>query len=170
MVRLPTRKPASPPKDTPERITSAATGLKPGTMKKAALPATPRAESTAITMISRAFGLRPSNIIKKGSIAAITTIRLHRRYLRPLHIFTEKKRSNGTRISMSPKANQVRELTFPFRSSCCMIRPSEGRAYSFSSSSGEILFFRIFLLLDMFSVFSETGSEEFSSEKKSSRN
>ena len=57
MVRLPTRNPASPPKEIPVRITIAATGLKLGTMKKAARPATPMAANTEITMISLAFGM-----------------------------------------------------------------------------------------------------------------
>ena len=38
MVTAPTKKPASPPNATPERITMAATGLKPGRAKKAARP------------------------------------------------------------------------------------------------------------------------------------
>ena len=90
MVRLPTRKPASPPNEIPDMITIAATGLKLGTMKKAALPATPIAASTEITIISLAFGFLPSNIMKNGNIAATTTIRLQRRYLRPPHILTEQ--------------------------------------------------------------------------------
>ena len=66
------------------------------------------AANTEITMISLAFGFLPSNIIKKGSMAAITTIRLQSRYFRPPHIFTEKNRRIGTTISMTANANQVR--------------------------------------------------------------
>ena len=88
MIRQPTRNPASPPKETPVRITIAAIGLKLGIIKKAALPATPMAARTEITIISLAFGFLPSNIIKNGSIAATTTIRLHD------HIFSSVKNSH----------------------------------------------------------------------------
>ena len=81
MIRQPTRNPASPPKETPVRITMAATGLKLGIIKKAALPATPMAARTEITMISLAFGLRPSKIIKNGDYAKVLKQRCGKRRL-----------------------------------------------------------------------------------------
>ena len=135
MIRHPTRKPASPPKEIPLKITIAATGLKLGTIKNAALPATPIAARTAITMISRAFGFLPSNIIKKGSIAATITIRLQTRYFRPWKTLTDRYRSNGTTRSITPSANHVRLLTLPSFVICRMISPSVGSLYS-SGSSG----------------------------------
>ena len=126
MIRQPTRKPASPPKEIPVRITKAATGLKLGTMKKAALPETPSADSTAITMISLAFGFLPSNTIKKGSIAANTTIRLLIIYFFPWKILTDRYNKAGTINSISTRANQVRRPTLPSFSICLMISPSVG--------------------------------------------
>ena len=168
MVRLPTKNPASPPKEIPVRITMAATGLKLGTMKKAARPATPMAANTEITMISLAFGFLPSNIIKKGSMAAITTIRLQSRYFRPPHIFTEKNRRIGTTISMTANANQVRRLTFPWRSIWRIIIPSDGRVYSSSSSEGTSFRWKGFCFPEFFKrAASEAGS---SSPKNSFRN
>ncbi len=88
---------------------------------------------TEITMISLAFGF----LHKKGSMAAITTIGLQRAGIfRPPHIFTEKNRRIGTTISMTANANQVRRLTFPWRSIWRIIIPSDGRVYSSSSSEG----------------------------------
>ena len=107
-----------------------------GTIKKAALPATPIAARTEITMISRAFGLRPSNIIKNGSIAATITIRLHIRYFLPWKNRTDRYKSSGTTKSIRARANQVLRFTFPFFSICRMIIPSEGRVYSSRSSAG----------------------------------
>ena len=68
MVMAPTRKPVSPPKATPARMVMATTGLNSGSMKKAARPATFMATRTAMSTSSRAWGLRPSKIRKKGSI------------------------------------------------------------------------------------------------------
>ena len=68
MVIAPTRKPVSPPKATPEMMTMAMTGLNWGNMNSAARPAIAMAQSTAIITSSRALGLRPSKIRKKGSI------------------------------------------------------------------------------------------------------
>lgn len=73
MVMAPTRKPVSPPKATPEMMVRASTGLNWGSMKKAARPATPRAQRTAMITSSRAWGLRPSNTMKKGSMQASST-------------------------------------------------------------------------------------------------
>ena len=156
MIRQPTRNPASPPKDTPVRITIAATGLKLGTIKKAALPATPIAARTEITMISRAFGLRPSNIIKNGSIAATITIRLHIRYFLPWKNRTDRYKSSGTTKSIRARANQVLRFTFPFFSICRMIIPSEGRVYSSRSSAGSSS-------CASFGIFSQNSSINWSS-------
>ena len=53
MVTAPTRNPVSPPKATPAMMVSAMTGLNWGSMKNAARPATPMAQSTAmITSLS----------------------------------------------------------------------------------------------------------------------
>ena len=75
IVIAPTRKPVSPPKATPAIIVSAITGLKFGSMKNAARPATPIAQRTAIITSSRACGFRPSKIRKKGSMHSIITSR-----------------------------------------------------------------------------------------------
>ena len=72
MVTAPTRKPVSPPRAAPARIVNASTGLHWGSMKKAARPATPSAQSTAVTTSSRARGLRPSKVRKNGSMASST--------------------------------------------------------------------------------------------------
>ena len=69
MIRQAHRNPASPPKETPVMITMAAIGLKLPIIKKALLPATPRAAITAMTIISLACGCRPSNTIKNGIVA-----------------------------------------------------------------------------------------------------
>ena len=121
--------------------------------------------STALTL---AFGFLPSNIIKKGSMAATTTIRLQSRYFRPPHIFTEKNRRIGTTISMTANANQVRRLTFPWRSIWRIIIPSDGRVYSSSSSEGTSFRRKGFCFPEFFKrAASEAGS---SSPKNSSRN
>ena len=75
MVMAPTRKPVSPPKATPAMMVSASTGLNWGSMKKAARPATPSAHSTAMTVSSLAWGFRPSNTMKNGSMQASSTSR-----------------------------------------------------------------------------------------------
>ena len=54
-------------------MVSAITGLNWDSMKNAARPATPRAHSTAMTTSSRAWGLRPSNTMKNGSIHSSIT-------------------------------------------------------------------------------------------------
>ena len=68
MVTLPTKKPLSPPRATPDKMVRASTGFAWGSMKKAARPATPMAHSVARMAISLAPGLRPSKARKKGSI------------------------------------------------------------------------------------------------------
>ena len=73
MDSAPTRKPLSPPSATPEMMVMAITGLNWGSMKKAARPATEMAHSTAMTTSSRAWGLRPSNTRKKGSMHSKST-------------------------------------------------------------------------------------------------
>ena len=75
MVMAPTRKPVSPPKATPAMITRASTGVNMGSMKKAARPTTPMAQSTAMITSSRAWGFRPSNTRKKGSMVSSMTSR-----------------------------------------------------------------------------------------------
>ena len=52
----------------PEMMTMAMTGLNWGSMNSAARPAMAMAQSTAMITSSRALGLRPSKIRKKGSI------------------------------------------------------------------------------------------------------
>ena len=73
MVMAPTRKPVSPPSATPEMMVSAITGLNWGSMKNAARPATPRAHSVATSTSSRAWGFRPSNTRKKGTMHSSST-------------------------------------------------------------------------------------------------
>ena len=73
IVTAPTRKPVSPPKATPAMMVSAITGLKLGSIKKAALPATPKAHSAAMVTSSRAWGFRPSKIRKNGSMHSSST-------------------------------------------------------------------------------------------------
>ena len=70
MVMAPTRKPVSPPKATPAIMVRAMTGLNWGSMKKAARPAMPRVQSTAMMTSSRAWGFRPSKTRKKGSMVS----------------------------------------------------------------------------------------------------
>ena len=73
MVMAPTRKPVSPPRATPEMMVRARTGLNWGSMKKAARPATPRAQREATSTSSRACGFRPSNTRKKGTMHSSST-------------------------------------------------------------------------------------------------
>ena len=73
MVTAPTRKPVSPPRATPAIITRASTGLKLGSMKNAARPATPMAQRTAITTSSLAWGRLPSKMRKNGAMHSIST-------------------------------------------------------------------------------------------------
>ena len=73
MVTAPTRKPVSPPKATPARIVTAITGLKLGSIKNAALPATPMAHKVAIVTSSLAWGFLPSNTRKNGSMHSSST-------------------------------------------------------------------------------------------------
>ena len=73
MVIAPTKKPVSPPKAMPAIMVSASTGLNCGSMKNAARPATPIAHSTAMMTSSLACGLRPSKIIKNGSMHSMST-------------------------------------------------------------------------------------------------
>ena len=54
-------------------MTIAAVGLNCGSIKKAARPATARPAITAMTTISRAWGLRFSNTRKNGSMDRIIT-------------------------------------------------------------------------------------------------
>ena len=68
MESAPTKNPDSAPKHTADMITNAMTGLKLGTMKNAALPATAMAVSTAMINTSLAWGLRLSKVRKNGII------------------------------------------------------------------------------------------------------
>ena len=70
MVMEPTRNPLSAPSATPAMMVIAMTGLNCGSMKNAARPATPRAQSTAMITSSLAWGFRPSNTMKNGSIVS----------------------------------------------------------------------------------------------------
>ena len=67
----PTTNPPSQPNAAPEIMTIAMVGLKFGTIKNAALPATARAHITARVTISLVCGLRFSNETKNGIIASI---------------------------------------------------------------------------------------------------
>ena len=73
MVTAPTRNPVSPPKATPAMMVSAMTGLNWGSMKNAARPATPMAQSTAMITSSLAWGLCPSKMRKKGAMHSSRT-------------------------------------------------------------------------------------------------
>ena len=58
----------------------AITGLNWGSMKKAARPTTEMAHSTAMITSSRAWGLRPSDTMKKGSMHSTSTSTATRAY------------------------------------------------------------------------------------------
>ena len=73
MVTAPTKKPVSPPRDTPAMMTRAMTGLNCGSMKNAILPATPMAHRTAMRTSSLALGFLPSNTRKKGRMHSMST-------------------------------------------------------------------------------------------------
>ena len=73
MATAPTRNPVSPPKATPEMMTSASTGLNWGSIKNADRPAIAMAHRTAMVTSSLALGLRLSNTRKKGTIHSIST-------------------------------------------------------------------------------------------------
>ena len=73
MLIAPTKNPVSPPKATPDKMTSAATGLNPGSINSAARPATASAQSAAMSTSSRALGLRPSKIRANGAMHSRST-------------------------------------------------------------------------------------------------
>ena len=73
MVTAPTRNPVSPPKATPEMMTSASTGVNWGSIKKADRPATPMAQSTERVTSSLAFGFLLSKTKKNGIMHSIST-------------------------------------------------------------------------------------------------
>lgn len=69
-VMAPTKNPVYPPKQIPEIITIATTGLNSGSIKNAVLPTTPIAHKTLIITSSLACGFRDSKTITKGIIVS----------------------------------------------------------------------------------------------------